>query len=103
MTETWHDAAASADIAEDEALGVTLLGVPIALFRLAGEVFALHDQCPHGQALLSEGFVENGCVECPLHQGMVDIRSGAPRSPPIIDPVRAYPTRIVDGRVQSVR
>jgi len=100
MTETWHDAAASADIAEDDVLGVTLLGLRIALFRLDGEVFALHDQCPHGRALLSKGFVENGCVECPLHQGLVDIRSGAPRGAPIIDPVRAYAARIVDGRVQ---
>ena len=52
----------------------------IAVFRMGEEIFALHDLCTHGHARLSEGFVENGCVECPLHQGLVDIRTGAPRA-----------------------
>ncbi len=98
--ETWLDAADADSVAEDEVLGVTLAGVPVALFRLGEEVHALHDLCSHGAARLSDGFVENGCVECPLHQGLIDIRSGAPRSAPITLPVRRYPARIVEGRVQ---
>ncbi len=96
----WHDAGAADAVAEGETVGVSVAGIAVALFRLDGEVFALHDLCSHGQARLSDGFVEDGCVECPLHQGLVDIRNGAPRSEPIIDPVRTYPARIVDGRVQ---
>lgn len=96
----WHDAGAADAVAEGETVGVSVAGIAVALFRLDGEVFVLHDLCSHGQARLSDGFVEDGCVECPLHQGLVDIRSGAPRSEPIIDPVRTYPARVVDGRVQ---
>ncbi|MET5012039.1 Rieske 2Fe-2S domain-containing protein, partial [Burkholderia pseudomallei] len=47
---------------------------------------------------LSEGFGENGCVECPLHQGLLDLRTGAPKCAPVTQPVRAYPIRIVDGQ-----
>lgn len=96
----WHDAGAADAVAEGETLGVAVAGIPVALFRLDGEVFALHDLCSHGQARLSDGFVEDGCVECPLHQGLVDIRNGAPRSEPITEPIRSYPARVVDGRVQ---
>jgi anthranilate 1,2-dioxygenase ferredoxin subunit len=44
--------------------------------------------------------VEDGCVECPLHQGLIDIRTGAPKCAPITEPVRTYPIRIVDGQVE---
>ncbi len=96
----WHDAAPAAALSEAEPLGVAVDGVPIALFLLDGAVFALHDLCPHGQARLSDGFIEDGCVECPLHQGLVDIRDGAPRSEPITGPVRSYPARIEGDRIQ---
>jgi anthranilate 1,2-dioxygenase ferredoxin subunit len=44
--------------------------------------------------------VEDGCVECPLHQGLIDIRTGAPRCAPITEAVRAFPIRIVEARVE---
>ena len=100
MTTVWIDAAALADVAEDTVLPVEAGGHQIALFRLDGAVFALLDQCSHGYARLSDGYIEEGCVECPLHQGLVDIRTGEPRSAPITDPVRSFPARIVGDRVE---
>lgn len=99
MTD-WTDVAAAEDVPDEDVLGVISGGLRLALFRLEDEIFALHDLCSHGQAFLSDGFVEDGCVECPLHQGLIDIRTGAARSAPITDPVRSFPTRIVDGRVE---
>jgi anthranilate 1,2-dioxygenase ferredoxin subunit len=96
----WIDAAAASDIAEGEVLGVAVRETPIALFRLADGVFALHDLCTHGHARLSEGYVEGDCVECPLHQGLVGIRDGAPCSAPITEAVRSIPVRIVGDRVE---
>jgi len=100
LSIAWHDAAAEDALSDDEPLGAVVAGVPVALFRLDGAVFALHDICSHGLARLSDGFVEDGCVECPLHQGLVDIRNGEPRSEPITTPVRSFPARVVDGRIQ---
>lgn len=100
MITEWCDAAADADVEEDAVLGIAVLGVPIALFRIKGEVFALHDLCSHGFARLSDGYVEDDCVECPLHQGLVDIRTGAPRTAPISTPIRSYPARVREGRVE---
>ena len=99
MTE-WHDAADADAVVEDEVLGCVVAGLPVALFRVKGEVFALHDLCSHGFARLSEGYVEDDCVECPLHQGLVDIRTGAARTAPISEPVRSIPAREVEGRIE---
>jgi anthranilate 1,2-dioxygenase ferredoxin subunit len=96
----WHDAGDADAVAEGETVGLAANGTPVALFCLEGEIYALHDLCSHGQARLSDGFIEDGCVECPLHQGLVDIRNGEPRSEPITEAVRSFPTRIVEGRVQ---
>ncbi|MDA0572879.1 anthranilate 1,2-dioxygenase ferredoxin subunit AndAb [Burkholderia gladioli] len=98
--DTWHALGALDEFSEDEPAARVVGGKPIAIFRLGDELFALHDLCTHGHARLSEGFVEDGCVECPLHQGLVDIRSGAPRCAPITEAVRSYPIRMVDGQAQ---
>ena len=96
----WHRVGTVDDFTEEEPVAVVAGNKPVAMFRLGEDVFALHDLCTHGHARLSEGFVENGCVECPLHQGLVDIRTGAPKCAPIVEAVRAYPVRVVDGQVE---
>jgi anthranilate 1,2-dioxygenase ferredoxin component len=96
----WLDALPAESLADESVAGVVLEGVPIAVFRLGEEFFALHDLCPHGAARLSDGYVDDVCVECPLHQGLVDIRTGAAASPPITEATRSYPTRLTAGMVQ---
>lgn len=100
IVDGWQDLGALDGFTEGEPMAVVAGDKPVAVFRLGDEVFALHDLCTHGHARLSDGFVEDGCVECPLHQGLFDIRTGAPRCAPVTDAVRAYPIRIVDGQVQ---
>src|SRR5579875_1068692 len=100
LTNVWHAIGKLDDFTEGEPAAVVANDKPVAVFRIGDEVFALHDLCTHGHARLSEGFVEDGCVECPLHQGLFDIRSGAPRCAPVTEAVRSYPIRIVDGQVE---
>ena len=96
----WIDVAAEGDVAEDGVLAVNAADEELALFKLGGEVFALVDRCSHGAARLSDGYIEDGCVECPLHQGLVDIRSGEPRAEPIVAAIRRFPARIRNGRIE---
>jgi anthranilate 1,2-dioxygenase ferredoxin subunit len=96
----WFDVGSESDFIEYEPAQVAVGEQPVAVFRVDGEWFALHDLCSHGHARLSEGFVENGCVECPLHQGLIDLRTGAPCSAPITEAVRSYPIRVINGRVE---
>ena len=76
QTMAWQRVASLSEIDADGVLGVDVNGSPVALYRLSNEVFATSGICTHALALLREGFVEDGRIECPLHQGQFDIRSG---------------------------
>lgn len=95
----WHAVADAEAIGEDEALGVKVGEVPIALVRAAGVLHAVHDVCTHQFALLSEGYVEDGCIECPLHQGRFDLTTGEAKCAPVTEPIKVYAVRIEDGKV----
>lgn len=62
----------------------------IAVFRDAGRYYALNDVCPHAQASLSEGWVEDGEVECPMHSARFDLETGEALSLPATEPATAY-------------
>ena len=96
----WHDVGAAGDFVEDEPKGVVAGGVAVAVFRAGGELFALRDMCTHATAKLSDGFVEDGCVECPLHQGTFDLRTGEARKEPCIEDVQTFHVREAGGRVE---
>ena len=71
--------------------------MPIAVFHLAGEFFALDDTCTHQDASLADGYLEDDCtVECPLHASCFDLRTGRPSGPPAKVPVRTH-TVVVEG------
>jgi NAD(P)H-dependent nitrite reductase small subunit len=95
----WHVAAKVEEIGEDEAIGVVILGEPIALYRIGGEFYATHNICTHEHAVLSEGYIEGQAVECPLHQARFDIRTGAVLSPPATLPIKTYPVKIEEGSI----
>ena len=72
---------------------------PIALYRVGDRVYALDDVCTHELALLSQGFVEGGAVECPLHGARFDIATGRCLAPPATVDLRTYAVRIEGGEV----
>ena len=92
--------AQTGDIPEGEAIKVdaAVLGTvdDVAIFNDGGEFFALDDTCTHEDASLSEGWIEDGVVECPLHAGKFCLGSGAVQSMPATEDVACH-RLIVDG------
>jgi 3-phenylpropionate/trans-cinnamate dioxygenase ferredoxin subunit len=82
------------DLPDEGALRVVLDGVPIALVRSCGEVFAISDICSHAEVSLSEGDVEDCSIECWLHGSRFDLRTGAPTGLPATKPVATYPVTV---------
>jgi naphthalene 1,2-dioxygenase ferredoxin component len=74
-------------------LGRSVDGVAIALYGVVGAYYATLDQCTHGQARLSDGYLEGFLIECPLHQGLFDIRTGEVRGPPCTKRLPTLPVR----------
>ena len=86
----WQRAAGRAEIAPGEMLGVRVGDEQVVLVELGGEVHALGDICPHAYALLSQGYIEGGEIECPLHAARFDIRTGRCLEGPTTEGVAVY-------------
>lgn len=90
----WHRVASLADLRDGEGLPVDLAGTAIALYRIDGKIYAIDDVCTHEFATLSEGFVEGGTIECPLHSAQFDIASGECLSGPATESLRTHEVRL---------
>ena len=96
----WVDVAAVGEIEEGGLILVEVGGEEVAVFRIAGDYYALADICTHDGGTLADGTVEGCEIECPRHGARFDIRTGKVTAPPAYEDVRTFPVRIVDGRVQ---
>jgi 3-phenylpropionate/trans-cinnamate dioxygenase ferredoxin component len=71
----------------------------VAVFHDGGRFYALNDTCTHAQASLSEGWVEDGEVECPMHSGRFDLETGEAVGMPAVRDTVAYRVEVRDGTV----
>jgi nitrite reductase/ring-hydroxylating ferredoxin subunit len=87
-------AAAVADVPEGEVTRATVGGREIVLYNLGGEFFATIAYCTHGRTHLAEGYVEGDVVECAMHGGRFDIRTGKAVGPPCTVNLRTFAVRV---------
>lgn len=95
----WHIAAKVEDVGEGEAIGVVVEGQDIALYKIKGALYATNNVCTHEFSLLSDGYIEDGCIECPLHQARFDIATGEVRAAPALEPIKTFPVKIESGQI----
>jgi 3-phenylpropionate/trans-cinnamate dioxygenase ferredoxin subunit len=96
---SFERACAAADVPTDEALGVKVGDMDVAIARHEDEFFALQDLCSHAAVALSEGEVEDCTVECWLHGSRFDLRSGKPSGLPATEPVATFPVEVREDGV----
>jgi nitrite reductase/ring-hydroxylating ferredoxin subunit len=96
MAEDWWVRVASVkDVAEGEVIGVEAEGKEIALYHLEGGEFrATANVCTHEFARLSDGWLEENEIECPLHGGKFDVRTGTALCPPVESVLLVYKVRL---------
>ena len=97
---SWVDVGPESALPARGARTLKIGSLQIAVFRTGtGEVFALADRCPHRGGPLSQGIVHGGRVTCPLHEWVIDLKSGRATG---VDEgsTPTYGVRIVEGRVE---
>jgi nitrite reductase/ring-hydroxylating ferredoxin subunit len=99
LMSEWQDVAARDQLDADFPLGVEVNGQAIGIYLVGDQVHAIEDICPHAEALLSQGFVENGVVECPLHGAQFEIASGKCLNEIGERDIRCFPVKVENGRV----
>ena len=88
------------DVPDDGTLRVIIREQPVCLYKIDGAVFATHDTCTHADASLADGFiVDSSRIECPLHQGLFDIRTGKAVGVPCTIDLQTYAVKMESGEV----
>ncbi|WP_199100784.1 non-heme iron oxygenase ferredoxin subunit [Dyella sp. ASV21] len=96
----WQTLCVTSQVRDDYPFGAKVADRDVGVFLVDGEYFAIENICPHAYALLSQGFVEDGKVECPLHEAVFDIRTGACLREPGGRNLRTYPLRVQGDEIQ---
>jgi 3-phenylpropionate/trans-cinnamate dioxygenase ferredoxin subunit len=97
----WVRACAAGEIEEEEedVRRFDHGGKRYAIYRIHSGYYASAGRCTHEKADLTKGFVIDGVIECPLHQGRFDIRTGRALGAPVCVDLRTYPVRVEAGEV----
>ena len=95
----FHPSADVADMVDDEPVRVVIEGRQIALYRLGDDFYATDDRCSHGLASLAMGIVDGDRIECPLHGGMFEIKTGKAVKLPCTEDIRTFPVRTEGGKL----
>ncbi len=98
--KTWQPLIAVADLEKGDVTPVTLGRRALAVYDTVDGIFVSLARCTHGGADLCDGYFDGRHIECPLHQGLFDARTGKPLAAPARVPLRMIEARVVDGQVQ---
>lgn len=99
LEDDWHKVCPIDDLGDEEVMQFWVGDVPLAIYHINGAFFATSDNCSHQGGSLSEGYIENNQIECPLHNGCYDIETGEVRRGPACEAVPVYSVQTEDGWV----
>ena len=99
MAESVVRVCAQSEIAPDSVKAYEVGDRRLAVYNLGGEYYVTDDECTHASASLAEGILEDGVIECTLHFGAFDVKTGAVKAPPCSFALRTYKVVLQGGDV----
>ena len=99
MPESIVSVCSTSDVPENSAKSFEVGNNVIAIYNVDGEFFATDNECTHGAASLADGILEDDVIECALHFGAFNVRTGKAVQAPCFAPLRTYKVEVKDGRV----
>ncbi len=97
---SWQDLIAVEDLEPGDATPVTFGTRELAVYDTVDGIFVSMARCTHGAANLCDGYFDGKYIECPLHQGLFDARTGEAKALPARRALRMIRARVKDGMVQ---
>ena len=61
--------------------------------------FATDGLCTHEQVELADGLVMGDIIECPMHNGRFNYKTGEAKGAPVCVNIKTYPVKVENGRV----
>lgn len=97
---SWRDLIAVSELETGDVTPVAFGSRELAVYDTIDGIFVSMARCTHGAANLCDGYFDGRHIECPLHQGLFDARTGEPKALPAKRPLLMIETRVRDGIVQ---
>ena len=69
------------------------------IYSLEDGFYATDGICTHEAVHLEEGLVLDDEIECPMHQGIFNIKTGEAVSPPACNNLKTYPVKVTDKKI----
>ncbi len=99
MTQ-WLRACAAEDIETEDLIRFDHGDRTFAIYRSpVDEFFCTDGLCTHEQVHLSDGLVMDHIIECPMHTGQFDYRTGEAKRAPVCVNLATYPVKVEAGDV----
>ena len=87
-------------IEEGDVTNVKLGTKDLAVYDAKAGIFVSMSRCTHGAANLCDGYFDGTYIECPLHQGLFDVRTGKAKAVPARVALKMIKSRVEDGMIQ---
>jgi nitrite reductase/ring-hydroxylating ferredoxin subunit len=84
----------ASSIQEGEGFAATVAGRHIAIFKVEESLYACDGVCTHAHAYLADGYVEGEEVECPMHSGRFNVRTGKALCAPARVDLATFPVEV---------
>ena len=69
------------------------------IYKLEDGFYATDGICTHEAVHLEDGLVMDDEIECPMHKGAFNIKSGKAISPPACDDLKTYPVKVEENKI----
>lgn len=101
MDEGYFKICKVSDLKENQGKRYLINDVDIAVFKVKDEIYVLSNICPHQHtAVIYDGFLEDGCIVCPAHGWMFNLKTG--KQPTGAKGLDVYPAKIIDEEVYAL-
>jgi 3-phenylpropionate/trans-cinnamate dioxygenase ferredoxin component len=90
----------ASQIPPGERLTFEIDDLPIAVFNVSGQYYAIGDVCTHDDGPLADGELIGFQIVCPRHGARFDIRNGKALILPAFIDTPWYPVRVVEGMIE---
>ncbi len=96
----WQDIISLDKLEKGDVTNVKFGAKDLAVYDAKDGVFVSHSRCTHGAANLCDGYFDGTYIECPLHQGLFDVRTGEAKAAPARVQLKMIASRVRNGVVQ---
>lgn len=101
MASEWIVACDFSSVSPNDVVRFDADDATYAIIKLSdGRCSVIDGLCTHGKAHLGEGFVDGTTIECPKHNGRLNVLTGEPVASPVRVATNVYETRVNGDKIE---